>query len=83
MNITLEQTILRNVLVDEDYMRKVLPFLKPEYFEGVYKSLFVEVGKFVGKYNRLPNLEAFKIKLPSELIEEIEMTHLGCMNPAP
>ena len=39
MNINLEQTILRNVLVNEDFMRKVLPFIKPEYFEGVYKSL--------------------------------------------
>ena len=29
------------------------------------------------------NLEAFQIKLPSELIERIEMTHLNCMNPAP
>ena len=29
------------------------------------------------------NLEAFQIKLSSELIEEIELTHLSCMNPAP
>ncbi len=68
MNINLEQTILRNLLVDEDYMRKVLPFVKPEYFEGVYKSLFIEVGKFVGKYNRLPNLEAFKIEIDDHKI---------------
>jgi aryl-alcohol dehydrogenase-like predicted oxidoreductase len=29
------------------------------------------------------NLKAFKIKLPSELIEKIEIIHLNCMNPAP
>ena len=61
MNI--DQVILRNILVDENYMRKVLPFIKPEYFGSVYSKLFLEVGKFVGKYNRLPTLESFKIEL--------------------
>jgi len=59
----LEQTILRNILTDEDYMRKVLPFVKPDYFEGVYRILFREAGKFVGKYNKLPTAESFKIEL--------------------
>jgi len=75
MNINLEQTILRNLLVDEDYMRKVLPFVKPEYFEGVYKSLFIEVGKFVGKYNKLPNLEAFKIEIDDGNFNEEQYRH--------
>ena len=61
--INLEQTILKNILTNEQYMRKVLPFVKPEYFEGVYRILFKEVGRFVGKYNKLPTLEAFKIDL--------------------
>ena len=59
----LEQTILRNILTDEDYMRKVLPFIKSDYFEGVYRILFREAGKFVGKYNKLPTAESFKIEL--------------------
>ena len=44
-------------------MRKVLPFIKPDYFEGVYRILFKEVGKFVAKYNKLPSAESFKIEL--------------------
>ena len=44
-------------------MRKVLPFIKPDYFEGVYRILFKEAGKFVGKYNKLPTAESFKIEL--------------------
>lgn len=44
-------------------MRKVLPFLKPDYFEGVYRKLFSDVGKYVGKYNKLPNLESFKVEI--------------------
>ena len=63
MNINIEQTILRNVLTDERYMRKVLPFIKADYFDGVYRQLFKEVGKYVQKYNRLPTLESFKIEI--------------------
>jgi replicative DNA helicase len=63
LNINLEQTILRNIIKDEDFMRKVLPFIKPDYFEGIYRQLFKELGRFVGKYNKLPNAEAFKIEL--------------------
>ena len=44
-------------------MRRVLPFIKPDYFEGVYGNLFKEVAKFIAKYNKLPTAEAFKIEL--------------------
>jgi archaellum biogenesis ATPase FlaH len=44
-------------------MRKVLPFVKPEYFDGIYKILFKEAGRFVGKYNKLPTAETLKIEL--------------------
>ena len=59
----IEQVVLRNVLTNEAYMRKVLPFIKPEYFEGVYNQLFKQVAKFVGTYNKLPTLESFKIEV--------------------
>ena len=63
MQANLEQTILRNLLTDEKFMRKVLPFIKPDYFEGIYRILFKEAGKFVAKYNKLPTAEAFQIEL--------------------
>ena len=63
MQTNLEQTILRHILNDEAYMRKVLPFIKPEYFEGIYRTLFKETGKFVAKYNKLPTETSFKIEL--------------------
>jgi archaellum biogenesis ATPase FlaH len=63
LQTNLEQVILRNLLTDENYMRKVLPFVKPDYFEGVYRILFKEAGIFVGKYNKLPTIESFKIEL--------------------
>ena len=76
MKIDLEQTILRNILTNESYMRKVIPFVKKEYFEGVYQILFSEVTKFVGKYNKLPSLDAFKIEIDqSERFNEQTYTH--------
>ena len=63
MNINIEQTILRNLLTNEKYTRKVLPFVQPDYFEGVYKQLFKEIAIYVSKYNRLPTQESFKIEL--------------------
>ena len=76
MKIDLEQTILRNLLTNEPYMRKVVPFLKKEYFEGVYQHIFTEVTKFVTKYNKLPTLEAFKIEIDqSDRISDQMYTH--------
>ena len=63
MQANIEQTILRNLLTDEKYMRKVLPFIKPDYFQGVYRSLFKEAGKYVAKYNKLPTAETLIIEL--------------------
>ena len=76
MNIELEKTILRNILTQEDFMRKVLPFVHKKYFEGVYRELFDQVTKFVTKYNKLPTLEAFKIELDEVTTMNEEMyTH--------
>jgi len=44
-------------------MRKVLPFIKPDYFQGVYRTLFKEAGKYVAKYNKLPTSETLIIEL--------------------
>ena len=59
----IEQTIIKNIITNEEFMRKVLPFVKPDYFEGIYRQVFKQVGKFVGKYNKLPTYESFKIEL--------------------
>ena len=57
-------------------MRKALPFIKPDYFEGVYRNIFREIGKFVGKYNKLPTEEAFKIELDqSDRFTDEQYTH--------
>ena len=66
----LEQTILRNIITNEKYMRKVLPFIHNNYFEGNYRLVFKELCKYVAKYNRLPTQEAFEIELSETNIPE-------------
>ena len=70
MQTNIEQTILRNLLTDEKYMRKVLPFIKPDYFQGIYKTLFKEAGKYVAKYNKLPTSESLAIELQNTNMSE-------------
>ena len=74
MTPNIEQTILRNLLHDEQYMRKVIPFIKPDYFQGVYKTLFKEVGKYIGKYNKLPTQETLVIELETLNEEQYNMS---------
>jgi len=63
-NEKIEITILRNLFFNEDYTRKVLPFLKPIYFnKRDERELYVEVEKFVLKYKNLPTKEAILIEL--------------------
>ena len=60
----LETTILNNLFFQEDYTRKVLPFLKEDYFPlRTDKILFTEIYKFVEKYNNLPTKESITIEL--------------------
>jgi replicative DNA helicase len=58
----LERTILKNLIHNEEYTRKVLPFIKPEYFsDQTEKLVFKEVFDFVNKYKNLPTHEALVI----------------------
>ena len=76
MSTNIEQTIIKNIITNEEFMRKVLPFIRPDYFEGTYQKLFKEVGKFVGKYNKLPTSESFKIELDqSDSFNEEQYRH--------
>lgn len=79
-DINLEQLILSNLLTNDKFMRKVLPFIQPEYFEGIYKDLFKETCKYAAKYNRLPQLETFKVELDNaNLTEESYKTAIGLL----
>ena len=54
MNLdSVEVLILRNLLYNEEYLRKVVPFVKAEYFEDFnQKVIFEEILKFVSEFNK-------------------------------
>ena len=55
----LEQTILKNLIYNDDYLRKVLPFLKTDYFtDRTDRTLFDEITSFTNTYNSPPTVEA-------------------------
>ena len=58
-----EFLILRNLLYNEEYLRKVIPFIKGEYFEDVkQKIVFEEILKFAGEYNQPATKEVLCIE---------------------
>lgn len=60
----IEQTILKNLIFNEDFSRKVLPFVKPEYFSDKTERLIhKEVNDFILKYNSLPSYEALVLSV--------------------
>jgi len=58
----LEQTILKNLIYNEDFTRKVLPFIRAEYFsDNSERLVFREVFEFIHKYKNPPTHEALVI----------------------
>lgn len=60
----IENTILSGLVFNEDYARKVIPFLKNDYFDQQSeKTVFAEVLSYIDKYNGLPTKEALRIAI--------------------
>jgi replicative DNA helicase len=84
-----EFLILRNLLHSEEYIRKVIPFVKAEYFEDTNQRIvFEEILKFVEEYNQPATAEVLCIE--TEKRKDIndtsfkEITHLiGCLEDVP
>ncbi len=73
MSERIEETILRNLIFNEEYYRKVIPFLKAEYYETYHeKVIFEEIAEFAAKYDKIPTKEVLAINLQSraDLTEE-------------
>ncbi len=69
--MNLELTILSNLVYNERYARKVLPFLKAEYFtDKSHKIIFLEIHEYISQYDSLPSLNALSI----ECQERVDLT---------
>ena len=64
MEARIENTIIKNLIQNETYTRKVIPFIKSEYFtESSEKLVFEEIVNYFDKYTKSPTVEALLINL--------------------
>jgi len=67
----IDKTILRNLVHNEGYMRRVFPFLKTEYFgDEEYRTVFRCIQQFIQDFNNCPTAEALEIALQKTNIKE-------------
>ena len=69
----IEIVILKNLINNEEYLRKVIPFIKSEYFEdSSQKVVFEEISSFVQEYNKVATKEILSIEIEkrSDINEE-------------
>lgn len=79
MKNRIEQVILENLIKDDTYVRKVIPFLKPEYFmQYEDKKVFDIIYNFVEKYNNPPSKQAIILAV-NEDTSLNEDSHVKCM----
>jgi replicative DNA helicase len=65
--MALEQVIFSNLVSNEEYARKVIPFLKEEYFSSYSDKLIYKlIDEYVQKYNASPSIEALAIELTNK-----------------
>ena len=61
---TIERTALTQLITNEQYARKVLPFIKSDYFaDRTERTIFEEITKFVDKYNKIPTQTSLEIEV--------------------
>ena len=64
MSQTIERTALTQLVTNEQQARKVLPFMKSDYFaDRTERTIFEEITKFVDKYNKIPTQTSLEIEV--------------------
>ena len=79
----IETTILRNLIFTEQYYRKVVPFLKADYFQEYNeKIIFEEISDFASKYDKVPTQEVLTINLQNrtDLTDEVFQESLSTVS---
>jgi replicative DNA helicase len=78
----IETTILRNLIFNEDYSRKVIPFIQPDYFEQkTEKVIFEEIVQFIVKYGSAITIEALNIEIENRTdLNETEVKEIREIN---
>ena len=86
-----ETTILRNLIHEEEYIRKVIPFIEPDYFDNHQERvIFEEITQFIVKYDKPATQEILQIEIENrsdindtefkEISELISSLHIQVVN---
>lgn len=67
---SIESAIVKGLLYDEDYARKIQPFLNDTYFEGASKEVYNIYAGLFEKYNKIPTMEAMLISIQNSKMQE-------------
>ena len=74
--ISIEDSIFKGLLFNEEFSRRVYPHLKEEFFESGYKTLFGVYSELFDSYNTIPTLEAVAIALQKCEVGESEFNEV-------
>ena len=67
MSSKIETVILQNLVNDEKYMRKVIPFMKRDYFtDNTEQKIYDQIKIFIDEYNALPNKDALIVAFQND-----------------
>ena len=67
----IETTILSSLLYNEEYTRKVIPFIRQEYFsDHTERTIFKTINDYVEKYNNNPSIESLNIDIQKAVLNE-------------
>ena len=67
----IETTILSSLLYNEEYTRKVIPFIRQEYFsDHTERTIFKTINDYVEKYNNNPSIESLNIDIQKAALNE-------------
>ena len=85
--MSVAKTVLHSLIYNDEYGRKVIPYLKPEYFkDNSDKFIFGIIKDYVENYNKFPNLRAIAIELSnsdadSDLFEDCKQMLIDFQEP--
>ena len=73
----IEKSVISNLILDEQYFRKTIPFIKDEYFhDQTHKATFRLIDQYVKKYSKQPSTQALLIDLEETTLSQDEVKNV-------
>ena len=75
----LQTHILNQLINNEEFCRRVIPYIKKDYFEGTHKIVFDMITKFVAKHNKLPTSQVLGLELEKQSAHPDTLTQASAL----